>query len=313
MKKTIKAICVFIAAVLILSIHTTASASEDRSITLNYSPGVCSFRFYKIADLSTDGQLSLVAPFTDYTDSIDTLDRIGELNADEMRLLSATLEAVVLRDKLTPKYIDSSSQNGVLTITNPERGIYLIIGEQTKDEKYLYTPSPLLVSVPRLSENGSWENHVIIEHTKLQKEEHGNDVTKYRVRKIWKDTGYRSIRPTEITVQLLQNGILYDTVILSKENDWSYEWENLPSDFNWTVVEKKIPNGYFLSVDKKKNGIILTNRYKEPPPPPEEEIPQTGQLWWPVPVLFALGCAFLYLGVLSKKARKHKGERYEKD
>lgn len=305
MRKALKAICVLMAIILILAIPTTAS--EDRSITLNYSPGVCSFRFYKIADLSSSGQLSLAAPFTDYTDSIDTLDRIGSLNTDEMRSLSATLEAVVLRDKLTPKYIDSSSQNGVLTITNPERGIYLIVGEQTKDEKYLYTPSPLLISVPRLLENGSWENHVTIEHTKLQKEEHGNDVTKYRVRKIWKDTGYHSIRPTEITVQLLQNGNLYDTVILSKENDWFYEWKNLPSGFSWTVVEKKVPKGYSLSIDKKKNGTILINRYKTPPPPPDEKLPQTGQLWWPVPVLFALGCAFLYLGVLSKKSKEAQG------
>lgn len=305
MRRAIKTICAFM--IIVLTFAIPATASENRSITLNYSPGVCSFRFYKIADLSTDGQLSLVAPFTDYTDSIDTLDRIRELNADEMRLLSATLEAVVLRDKLTPKYIDSSSQNGVLTITNSERGIYLIIGEQTKDEKYLYTPSPLLVSVPRLSENGSWENHVIIEHSKLQKEELGNDFTEYRVRKIWKDTGYHSIRPSKISVQLLQNGNLYDTVILSKENDWSYEWKNLPSDFNWTVVEKKIPNGYFLSVDKKKNGIILTNRYKEPPPPPEEEIPQTGQLWWPVPLFLVVGCAFLYFGVLSEKIEETQG------
>jgi hypothetical protein len=108
-------------------------------------------------------------------------------------------------------------------------------------------------------------------------------------------------------VQLLQNGNLYDTVILSKENDWSYEWKNLPSDFNWTVVEKKIPNGYFLSVDKKKNGIILTNRYKEPPPPPEEGIPQTGQLWWPVPLFLVVGCAFLYVGVLSEKIEETQG------
>ena len=82
MRKALKAICVLMAIILILAIPTTAS--EDRSITLNYSPGVCSFRFYKIADLSSSGQLSLAAPFTDYTDSIDTLDRIGSLNTDNI-------------------------------------------------------------------------------------------------------------------------------------------------------------------------------------------------------------------------------------
>lgn len=79
------------------------------------------------------------------------------------------------------------------------------------------------------------------------------------------------------------------------------------SPFNWTVVEKEIPKDYSLSVDKKENGTILINRYKKPPPPPDEELPETGQLWWPVPLLFILGFAFLYLGASSEKSKETQG------
>ena len=299
MKKAIKAICVFIVAVLMLSIHTTASAFEDTSITLYYSPGVCDFSFYKIANISADGKVALTEQFNDYVNSVDMLNRITRLNADEMRTLSTTLDAIVLRDDLTPKYVIATSEKGVLKHTNLDRGIYLIIGEQTRDEKYLYTPSPLLVSIPQLLENGNWENHVIVKHTKFQKEELKNDFVQYSVRKIWRDTGYLSKRPPDIYVQLFQNEKLYDTVKLNAANNWFYEWEKLPANFKWTVVEKEIPKDYFLIVDKNQTGIVLTNRYKIPPP----DIPQTGQLWWPVPILFAVGAILLTLGFLGKKSR----------
>lgn len=308
MKKTIKAICVFIAAVLILSIHTTASASEDTSITLHYSPGVCDFSFYKIANISDNGKVTLTEQFDDYANSVDMLNRIAGLNADEIRKLSTTLDAIILRDDLIPKYVIATSEKGVLMHTNLDRGIYLIIGEQTRDEKYLYTPSPLLVSIPQLLNNGKWEYHITINHTKLQKEELSNGFVPYSVRKIWQDTGYHSIRPREIYVQLFQNENLYDTVKLNAENNWFYEWKKLPANFKWTVVEKDIPSDYYLVADKKQTGIILTNHYKTPPPPPGENIPQTGQLWWPVPLLFILGFAFLYLGVLSKKSKETQGK-----
>ena len=71
----------------------------------------------------------------------------------------------------------------------------------------------------------------------------------------------------------------------------------------WTAVEEAIPDGYSLSVEKKQNGAVLTNRYRTPPPPPGGELPPTGQLWWPVPILLVAGVVLLILGCAPEKSR----------
>ena len=51
--------------------------------------------------------------------------------------------------------------------------------------------------------------------------------------------------------------------------------------------------------------FVITNRYADAPPPTTTpgggKLPQTGQLWWPVPVLFAVGLALIVLGVARRR------------
>lgn len=42
----------------------------------------------------------------------------------------------------------------------------------------------------------------------------------------------------------------------------------------------------------------------EPPPPPPPELPKTGQLKWPVPVMAAAGIALLIIGCILRASRK---------
>ena len=49
-----------------------------------------------------------------------------------------------------------------------------------------------------------------------------------RVLKIWKDDIPQS-RPKEIVIQLLKDGVIYDTVTLNAVNNWRYTWEKLPA------------------------------------------------------------------------------------
>lgn len=288
--------------ILLLTLTSTAFADGDASITLHYAPGVCPFRFYRVAEL-TGGSPAPTAPFDRYVDSVTLLSRIGELNPDEVRLLSTTLEGVILRDEITPTYVAATDGAGALTLPVPDEGIYLILGESTRDEQYVYTPAPVLVSVPTFGEDGTLQKQVVLEHTKLEQSELKPEKVTYRVRKIWQDSGYESLRPVTVAVQLLQDGAVYDTVTLSRDNDWTYRWTDLPAGHVWTAVEEAIPDGYSLSVEKKQNGAVLTNRYRTPPPPPGGELPPTGQLWWPVPILLVAGVVLLILGCAPEKSR----------
>ena len=121
-----------------------------------------------------------------------------------------------------------------------------------------------------------------------------------RVQKRWSDTGYEDKRPDSVTVLLLRDGEVYDTQLLSAATGWQYTWTSLPRvdanghEISWTLREEPV-SGYTPSTAQNGNIIVLTNSYDKP------RLPQTGQLWWPVPLLAALGLAFIIVGVSTRR------------
>lgn len=117
--------------------------------------------------------------------------------------------------------------------------------------------------------------------------------------KVWNDRGYEDERPACITVCLLKNGELVDTRTLDESCHWQTVWENLPArdengnEIIWTVQETEVP-GYHAGYAEMGEHVIITNSIAGP------TLPQTGLMWWPVPVLAALGLMMLVLGRLAK-------------
>ncbi len=132
----------------------------------------------------------------------------------------------------------------------------------------------------------------------------GPETVTRRALKIWDDAGHEDARPEEITVQLLCDGNVSDTVILSEKNNWRYEWNELDAARRWEVVESQCP-GYTVKVERNGVTCPLTTTYIPPQTPekpalpakPAPRLPQTGQLWWPVPLLAVAGTVLLLLGV----------------
>lgn len=127
--------------------------------------------------------------------------------------------------------------------------------------------------------------------------------TSVEVEKVWDDKGYENKRPTEIEVLLLCDGQVYDTVVLKASNNWSYTWHDLEEGHNWTVSEKSKSAGYTTVITQNGGRFTIINTYK-PTPPGEPKLPQTGQLWWPIPVMVGLGLVCYLIGFLRRKARK---------
>lgn len=111
--------------------------------------------------------------------------------------------------------------------------------------------------------------------------------------KIWKDKGHETERPSEVQVALIRNGEIYEIVTLNEENEWTYHWYSLDGDAEWTVEEYTMLNKYTSKVTKDGNTFIVTNSYSV--------IPQTGQLWWPVPMLLALGFVMIIVGMIRRR------------
>ena len=116
--------------------------------------------------------------------------------------------------------------------------------------------------------------------------------------------GYESKRPKSVQVTLLQNGTAYSTQTLSETNGWQYTWDKLPKydkngrEISWTIREVSV-SGYVSSVRQNGYTFVLTNTLDK------QKLPQTGVLWWPVPVLACGGLAFLIVGTLSRKKKDH--------
>ena len=134
-------------------------------------------------------------------------------------------------------------------------------------------------------------------------DEPGDDTVTRTVLKVWDDKGYESKRPASVQVTLLQNGTAYDTQTLSDTNGWMYTWDKLPKydkdgkEISWTIREFSV-YGYISTVRQNGYTFVLTNTLDK------QKLPQTGMLWWPVPVLACGGLAFLIVGVSGKKKAK---------
>ena len=129
---------------------------------------------------------------------------------------------------------------------------------------------------------------------------------------MWDDAN-SSNRPTEVIVQLLRDGKVYDTVSLNSGNNWRYTWSDLDDSYTWTVVEKAC-KGYTVQVERDGITFVITNTREvdvpdnpTPPKPTKPTLPQTGQLWWPVPLLMMGGLLFLVIGLFYR--RRTSGEK----
>ena len=75
-------------------------------------------------------------------------------------------------------------------------------------------------------------------------------------------------------------------------------------------IEKELKN-YSVEVSKEGITFVVTNTYvddvpeeQNPTNTPKPTLPQTGQLWWPVPVLLCAGLLLLIVGLVRSRRSK---------
>lgn len=256
------------------------------------------FSVYRVADISENGTYTLRGDFAEYPVSLEDLDSSG------WRALAQTLDAYAARDGLTPYQTKETGEDGKLRFIGLPAGLYLVTGEQYTDGNTIYNPEPMMISLPGLTEDGEW-SYEIEAVCKYDCEFITDEPVSCKVQKVWKDTGNEDKRPEEISVQLLENGRVADIVILNQENNWEYTWENLDRGSKWQVVENRIADNYTVTITQETNVFVITNTR---PSQLSSKLPQTGLLWWPVPVLFCGGLFFIAAGMIT---RRRQGEQDE--
>lgn len=270
------------------------------------------FELYKIADFTEDWGLVAVDRFSVFSDSL--------IDVTDAPRLAAELEYYTLEFGMNPDGTCTTDRDGIAkhpkTGETLERGLYLIIGRQHVQNGYIYDLNPMLVCFPHYDEvTGEFTTDCRIKAKYEQNPMPEDGKISRKVLKIWLDKGYEEHRPTFIKVKLMKNREVFQTVLLSRENNWKHTWEELDADAEWTILEEPLDN-YRASVELEGITYKLTNEYSppspptEPPGPPTEpttppekppKLPQTGQLWWPVPILLLMGIMFVAVGLVRRR------------
>lgn len=283
---------------------------RDGSLTVQYRhqtaplSGVA-FQLYRVAQVSSTVDFTLTNPFDSYAVNLEGLDSAG------WKALADTLAGYVLRDAIAPMDSGTTDASGLLSFPRQQQrmiaGLYLVIGQESVEDRTTYIPEPFLISLPNLTPTDAWEYDVTVQ-PKYEIQVDPPATQELKALKVWKDTGYEQERPKEITVQLLRDGMVHDTVTLNANNNWRHTWTSLDSSYSWHVVEQQVPKDYTVSVSKEGVTTVITNTFRptQPPPPDKEKppkLPQTGMLWWPVPVLAVVGLVVFVIG-WSKRREK---------
>lgn len=292
------------------------------TLTLTYRDGKTAlsgakFSIYRVADADETGELTVRSEFDEFD-----LDIRGK-NDRRWREMAQTLESYVLRRELTPADSGKTDKTGMLTFPTQGKalaaGLYLVIGERHTQGGNDYDAEPFFVLLPTQDlENNEWVYDVSanVKFGKTPVPDDGDTVTR-KVLKVWDDDGAEDSRPQEITVELLRNGKVYDTVKLSEKNNWRYTWLDLDADTRWSVTEKTV-SGYTVSITREGITFVVTNTKKpertdtpdtpvkpsnpsKPSSPAKPTLPQTGAVWWHVEALTLSGLVFLILGALDRK------------
>lgn len=262
----------------LLSVQAQAvDTQRPVTLTIDYQCGGkpaagVAFQLYRVAEVSSSGTFTLTGDFQGYPVSLEDQSTAGWRN------LATTLEGYAQRDQLTPSAQGSTDQQGKLTFPaegdHLSPGLYLVLGAQYVAGRCTYSAEPFLVALPDQDAYGRWRYDVTVEpkYTVWEEGDPPRPTVKYSVRKIWNDGDRQDSRPASVTVQLLRNGRVYDTVTLDQSNAWRHTWNGLDPSAQWTVVEQEVP-GYQVLVTQEGRAFLVINTRDGPDDPEPSEDP----------------------------------------
>lgn len=234
-------------------------------------------------------------------------------DASRWKEMAETLEIYVHRDHLTPIQTGKTDLNGRLKFENLEEGIYLVIGEIKTNGQNSYIPDALLAVLEETENSGGQlvlrpkyrEKTEVPKSGSKRDHDHTSEKIRRKAVKIWEEGEH----PGQAVAQLLRDGEIVKRAVLSEKNQWNHQWENLSSDYSWTVAEE-VPEGYLVSICQEGETFLMTNRRAgkgteerqnvEEDVPEEkdqkkpEKLPQTGILWFPVWISGIAGILILW-------------------
>ncbi len=254
------------------------------------------FDAYLISNVDDCGELTVLDRYEAYAGELDIR---GKQDEAWQEMASKLEREILLSEDVKPTRTALTDQDGIAAFMDIPMGLYLVIGNGVERDGYVYTTAPFFVMLPEQDLTSNTWNYQVFANAKP---EQNPVVQDYKVLKIWKDECHKSQRPKSIQIQLVCDGEPYgDPVTLPENGRWEHTWENLDVNHKWTVTEAA-PEGYKTpEVEQNGNQFIVTNTCSKTTTSNNPNLPQTGQLWWPVPVLLCAGLFLVVVGLIRRR------------
>ena len=242
--------------------NTSAAANANGSITVTYqyqdaALNLASTSLYYLADWSAKGGYTPAGDFADHGKYPVDWDI---LNADQQTLrdFANTMAGYIAVNKPTAESTLKTDSAGVATFDQLKDGLYLAVVAPYEGNVLTCQTAAMLVALPNVHKNADEQRTLSIEP---KADCAVPPTTTISVNKVWKDKN-SSKRPESVKMNLLQDGKVYDSIMLNNANNWKYTWTGLQAKHEYTVVEANVPGNYTALVDRENNDYTVTNTAK---------------------------------------------------
>lgn len=295
---------------------TTADAKEpinsnkDCSLIISYRYNDLVFKdllvmLYKVADVSADFQYTLTGEFLEQDIILN-----GIKSNSEWNVVGSTLEANIIANNITADYVLNTDANGNISLKSLTPGLYFALTNTVKQGEVTCCFNSTLIALPSLTTTGSWQYDVAVTPKyEIIPNKDNEKVISYNVIKLWKGDEGKNIRPKNIEVEIFKDGKTHKNVILSNENNWSYNWTVKNDGSKWMVSEKSEFDQYTKSVAINDTTFVLTNTYKSTTTNSPSDPPQTGDtsnIMLYVIIMIIAGITMIITGSLGKSKSNEK-------
>lgn len=241
---------------------TASGTTAEGSLTVTYQYQKAALNnadisLYRLADWSAKGGYTPAGDFADHGKYPVDWDI---LNADQQTLrdFANTMAGYIAVNKPTAESTLKTDSAGVATFNQLKDGLYLAVVAPYQGNVLTCQTAAMLVALPNVHKNVDDQRALSIEP---KADCAVPPTTTISVNKVWKDKD-QSKRPESVTMNLLQDGKIYDSIMLNNANDWKYTWKGLQAKHEYTVVEANVPGNYTALVDRENNDYTVTNTAK---------------------------------------------------
>lgn len=218
---------------IVYSVTEDAVENYSVKVTGNAADG------FTVTNTHTPGQISVTV----------TKNWVDDDNQDGQRPASVTVKLLA----------DGKETGKTLTLSDDNNWSDAFTGlDVNKDGQAItYSVEEYAVNGYTAKLSGDAEEGFVITNT------HTSNQTSVKVTKTWDDSNDKDgVRPKSITVHLFANGKEVDKATITKDENWTYEFTDLPVNENgsqiaYTVTEDKV-DGYTTTI----NGYVITNTHK---------------------------------------------------